>query len=30
VLIPFNDAFIHEVRRSERTVVIAPPPGLLD
>ena len=30
VLIPFNDVFIHEVRRSERTVVIAPPPGLLD
>ncbi len=30
VLIPFNDAFIHEVRRHERTVVIAPPPGLLD
>ena len=30
VLIPFNDVFIHEVRRAERTVVIAPPPGLLD
>ena len=30
VLIPFNDAFIHEIRRAERTVVIAPPPGLLD
>ncbi len=30
VLIPFNDAFIHEVRRSDRTVVIAPPAGLLD
>jgi 16S rRNA processing protein RimM len=30
VLIPFNDVFIHEVKRAERTVVIAPPPGLLD
>ena len=30
VLIPFNEEFIHEVRRAERTVVIAPPPGLLD
>jgi 16S rRNA processing protein RimM len=30
VLIPFNDVFIHEVKRVERTVVIAPPPGLLD
>ena len=30
VLIPFNDAFIHEVQRDARTVVIAPPPGLLD
>lgn len=30
VLIPFNEVFIHEVRRAERTVVIAPPPGLLD
>jgi 16S rRNA processing protein RimM len=30
VLIPFNDAFIHEVQRESRTVVIAPPPGLLD
>ena len=30
VLIPFNDVFIHEVRRAERMVVIAPPPGLLD
>lgn len=30
VLIPFNDVFIHEVRRDARTVVIAPPPGLLD
>ena len=30
VLIPFNEVFIHEVRREARTVVIAPPPGLLD
>jgi 16S rRNA processing protein RimM len=30
VLIPFNDAFIHEMRRADRTVVIAPPEGLLD
>jgi 16S rRNA processing protein RimM len=30
VLIPFNDVFIHEVKRADRTVVIAPPPGLLD
>jgi 16S rRNA processing protein RimM len=30
VLIPFNEVFIHEVKRAERTVVIAPPPGLLD
>jgi len=30
VLIPFNEVFIHEVKRDERTVVIAPPPGLLD
>ena len=30
VLIPFNDVFIHEMRRAERTVVIAPPDGLLD
>ncbi|MBA2683264.1 MAG: 16S rRNA processing protein RimM [Gemmatimonadaceae bacterium] len=30
VLIPFNEYFIHEVKRAERTVVIAPPPGLLD
>jgi ribosomal 30S subunit maturation factor RimM len=30
VLIPFNEIFIHEIRRAERTVVIAPPPGLLD
>jgi 16S rRNA processing protein RimM len=30
VLIPFNDVFIREVRRAERMVVIAPPPGLLD
>ena len=30
VLIPFNEVFIHEIRRAERTVVIAPPPGLLD
>lgn len=30
VLIPFNDVFIHEVKRAERTVVISPPPGLLD
>ncbi|MBK5187405.1 MAG: 16S rRNA processing protein RimM [Gemmatimonadaceae bacterium] len=30
VLVPFNDAFIHELKRAERTVVIAPPPGLLD
>ncbi len=30
VLIPFNAAFIHEVQRDSRTVVIAPPPGLLD
>lgn len=30
VLIPFNEVFIHEVQRDARTVVIAPPPGLLD
>ena len=30
VHIPFNDVFIHAVKRAERTVVIAPPPGLLD
>ncbi|MGH7634957.1 MAG: ribosome maturation factor RimM [Gemmatimonadaceae bacterium] len=30
VLVPFNDMFIHEVQRGARTVVIAPPPGLLD
>ena len=30
VLIPFNAVFIHEVKRAERTVVIAPPAGLLD
>jgi 16S rRNA processing protein RimM len=30
VLIPFNEVFIHELRRADRTVVIAPPPGLLD
>jgi ribosomal 30S subunit maturation factor RimM len=30
VLIPFNAVFIREVNRSERTVVIAPPAGLLD
>ena len=30
VLIPFNEVFIHEIRRADRTVVIAPPPGLLD
>jgi 16S rRNA processing protein RimM len=30
VLIPFNAVFIHEIKRAERTVVIAPPPGLLD
>jgi ribosomal 30S subunit maturation factor RimM len=30
VLIPFNEVFIHELKRAERTVVIAPPPGLLD
>lgn len=30
VLIPFNEVFIHEVQREARTVVIAPPPGLLD
>jgi ribosomal 30S subunit maturation factor RimM len=30
VLIPFNDVFIHELRRADRTVVIAPPDGLLD
>ena len=30
VLIPFNEVFIHEVKRADRTVVIAPPPGLLD
>src|SRR6476661_2040529 len=30
VLVPFSEVFIHEVRRVERTVVIAPPPGLLD
>lgn len=30
VLIPFNEVFIHEIRRAERTVVIAPPAGLLD
>ncbi len=30
VLIPFNAVFIHEIRRADRTVVIAPPPGLLD
>jgi len=30
VLVPFSDVFIHEIRRAARTVVIAPPPGLLD
>jgi 16S rRNA processing protein RimM len=30
VLIPFNEVFVHEVMRAERTIVIAPPPGLLD
>jgi 16S rRNA processing protein RimM len=30
VLIPFNEVFIHEVQRDARTVVIAPPAGLLD
>jgi 16S rRNA processing protein RimM len=30
VLIPFNREFIQEIRRAERTVVIAPPAGLLD
>ncbi len=30
LLVPFNEVFIHEIKRAERTVVIAPPPGLLD
>ncbi len=30
VLIPFNEVFIQEVKREARTVIIAPPPGLLD
>jgi 16S rRNA processing protein RimM len=30
VMVPFNEVFIHEVQRGARTVVIAPPPGLLD
>jgi 16S rRNA processing protein RimM len=30
VLIPFNEEFVRQVRRAERVVVIAPPPGLLD
>jgi len=30
VLVPFNEVFIHEIRRAARTVVIAPPAGLLD
>ena len=30
VLVPFNEVFIREIRRAERKVVIAPPPGLLD
>ena len=30
VLVPFNEMFVHEVQRGARTVVLAPPPGLLD